>query len=127
MCVCVLCEKDTTNAAWAWIEGASWIEGPCIASASASAIRTIHATPPQPQPQHQSRCHAQGKKACHTGYRRTAGWVVPIGYLVEENIVSFRLQAAPHVLLRVAALEQAAQRWMCLLVCHLRPQPAATP
>ena len=33
----------------------------------------------------------QGKKSCHTGARRTAGWNVPVGYLLREGI----MQKAP--------------------------------
>ncbi len=29
----------------------------------------------------------RGRRACHTGYRRTAGWVMPVGYMVEANIM----------------------------------------
>ena len=29
----------------------------------------------------------RGKKSCHTGARRTAGWNVPIGYLIGENVI----------------------------------------
>ena len=29
----------------------------------------------------------KGKKSCHTGYRRTAGWKVPIGYLLQTKIM----------------------------------------
>eukprot|EP00899_Mesostigma_viride_P014739 jgi/Mesvir1/23266/Mv12880-RA.1 len=28
----------------------------------------------------------RGKNSCHTGYRKTAGWVLPLGYLVGNNI-----------------------------------------
>ncbi len=30
---------------------------------------------------------AQGTRSCHTGYRRTAGWTLPVGYLVSRNIM----------------------------------------
>jgi melanoma-associated antigen p97 len=30
----------------------------------------------------------QGKRSCHTGYRKTAGWNLPIGYLVKTKVVS---------------------------------------
>ena len=29
----------------------------------------------------------KGKKSCHTGARRTAGWNVPIGYLLRKKII----------------------------------------
>ena len=29
----------------------------------------------------------KGKKSCHTGARRTAGWNVPIGYLLSKKII----------------------------------------
>ena len=29
----------------------------------------------------------QGKKSCHTGARRTAGWNVPVGYLLRKEIM----------------------------------------
>jgi ABC-type phosphate/phosphonate transport system substrate-binding protein len=30
----------------------------------------------------------EGKKACHTGYRKTAGWMAPIGTLVGKGVMS---------------------------------------
>lgn len=30
----------------------------------------------------------KGKKSCHTGIKKTSGWIVPIGYLVENNHVT---------------------------------------
>ena len=30
----------------------------------------------------------KGKKSCHTGARRTAGWNVPVGYLLRTKIMS---------------------------------------
>uniref|UniRef100_H2YUB7 Transferrin-like domain-containing protein n=1 Tax=Ciona savignyi TaxID=51511 RepID=H2YUB7_CIOSA len=35
----------------------------------------------------------QGKKSCHTGYQRTAGWNVPVGYLVDNNFLTFNNQS----------------------------------
>ena len=29
----------------------------------------------------------QGMRSCHTGYRKTAGWVVPVGVLVESGVM----------------------------------------
>jgi melanoma-associated antigen p97 len=29
----------------------------------------------------------QGKNSCHTGYRKSAGWTIPVGYLVEEGVM----------------------------------------
>ena len=29
----------------------------------------------------------QGKNSCHTGYRKSAGWNVPVGFLAEEGIM----------------------------------------
>lgn len=31
----------------------------------------------------------KGKSACFTGYQRTAGWVIPVGYLLYQNIMPF--------------------------------------
>ena len=31
----------------------------------------------------------QGKRSCHTGYRKTAGWNLPIGYLVKTKVVRY--------------------------------------
>lgn len=31
----------------------------------------------------------KGKDACFTGYQRTAGWVVPVGYMLYQNIMPF--------------------------------------
>jgi melanoma-associated antigen p97 len=30
----------------------------------------------------------KGKNACHTGYRKTAGWNMPVGYLVDSKVMS---------------------------------------
>ena len=49
-----------------------------------------------------SPAHPQGKRACHTGYRRTAGWTLPIGLLAEENIVSAKGPMAATVCLVVS-------------------------
>lgn len=32
-----------------------------------------------------------GKRSCHTGYQRTAGWSVPIGFLTQTGVVSYSL------------------------------------
>lgn len=29
----------------------------------------------------------QGKRSCHTGYRRSAGWTMPLGFLVQAGVV----------------------------------------
>lgn len=31
----------------------------------------------------------QGKNACFTGYQRTAGWVVPVGVMLNENVMPY--------------------------------------
>ena len=32
----------------------------------------------------------EGKKSCHTAARRTAGWNVPVGYLLRMKIMRFK-------------------------------------
>ena len=29
----------------------------------------------------------QGKRSCHTGYRKTAGWAAPVGFLVDSGVI----------------------------------------
>ncbi|XP_076824672.1 melanotransferrin-like isoform X1 [Clavelina lepadiformis] len=36
-----------------------------------------------------TRSGLQGKKTCHTGYGKTAGWNMPVGFMIENNIISF--------------------------------------
>uniref|UniRef100_A0ACB8FB33 Uncharacterized protein n=2 Tax=Sphaerodactylus townsendi TaxID=933632 RepID=A0ACB8FB33_9SAUR len=37
-----------------------------------------------------SLCGLQGKKSCHTGFGRSAGWVIPIGRLLEKNCIQWQ-------------------------------------
>lgn len=32
-------------------------------------------------------CMLQGKGSCHTGYRKTAGWMMPVGYMTGNDVV----------------------------------------
>jgi melanoma-associated antigen p97 len=29
----------------------------------------------------------QGQGSCHTGYRKTSGWTLPVGYMTSKNIM----------------------------------------
>ena len=50
-------------------------------------IAERHTSPSPPHPPHPSPLMCQGKRSCHTGYRRTAGWILPVGYLVSSGVV----------------------------------------
>jgi melanoma-associated antigen p97 len=30
----------------------------------------------------------QGQRSCHTGFRKTSGWTLPVGYMTANNVMS---------------------------------------
>lgn len=37
-----------------------------------------------------SLANLKGKNSCHTGYRKTAGWNMPVGYLVDSKVMNVK-------------------------------------
>ena len=58
----------------------------------------------------------RGKRACSTGYRKTAGWRMPIGRLLKDGVMD-----------EVIHLLVARSRWGLLVLCWHRCLPLMWP
>jgi hypothetical protein len=72
----------------------------------------------------------QGKRSCHTGYRRTVGWTLPVGFLTQTGVV--RLSEMFTQIMRFQALRSCLRVLACCspvpcLRCTLTTRQAVSP